>query len=260
MDVLLELREKCPWDRKQTLLSLRPNTLEEAHELSQALLEGEDDKVMGELGDVLLHVLFYSLIEREEGRFDLHDVATHLREKLIYRHPHIYGHTQADTAEAVESNWEKLKRKEKDAGRSALSGVPPTLPSLIKALRIGQKAAGVGFDFSCGGQAWEKISEELSELCAAFRDREDGEALPSEEKRLLKEREQEELGDVLFSIVNVARHRHLDPDTALEGANLRFARRFARMEELAAEQGKALSLLSLQEQDALWDQAKKEGL
>ena len=239
LDIMDELREKCPWDRKQTMQSLRHFTLEESYELSDALLEEDMDEIKKELGDVLLHLVFYAKIGSEKGVFDIVDVINSLCEKLIYRHPHIYGDAKADDAETVKQNWEKLKLKE--GNKSVLSGVPKGLPSMIKAYRIQDKVRGVGFDFPNEAEAWKKVEEELSEFHAETE----------------KEKKEMELGDVFFSLINYSRIIGLNPDSALEKTNLKFISRFQEMEKLAQERNLVLSEMSLEQMDELWDEAKK---
>lgn len=243
-DVLDELREKCPWDRKQTNESLRANTIEEVYELSDALERGDSKDICEELGDVLLHVCFYAKIASEQGRFDIADVCSRLTAKLIFRHPHIYGGAEAGTADEVETNWEKLKRKEKGGNKTALAGVPPALPSLIKALRIQEKAARTGFDWKRKEEVWDKVREELSELEAAMKS-----GIPDDRE--------EEFGDLLFSLVNAARLCGVNPDNALERANRKFIARFGFIEREAASAGRRPDDMSLEEMDALWDEAKR---
>lgn len=243
LDVMDTLRVKCPWDKKQTNDSLRPNTIEEVYELSDALMKHDDKNICKELGDVLLHVVFYAKIGSESESFDIADVCNKLCDKLIYRHPHVYGQVHADTAEQVSENWEQLKQKEKDGNKTVLSGVPEALPSLIKAYRIQDKARNVGFDWHEKEQVWEKVHEELEELETELR-KED------------KEKSTNELGDFLFSIINAARLYHLNPDTALERTNRKFIHRFNYVEAKAKQQGKALKDMTLAEMDVLWEEAK----
>lgn len=239
LDIMDELREKCPWDRKQTLQSLRHLTLEETYELSDALLEEDMQEIKKELGDVLLHLVFYAKIGAEKGAFDMADVINSLCEKLIFRHPHIYGDAVAEDEEAVKQNWEKLKLKE--GNQSVLSGVPNGLPPMIKAFRIQDKVKGIGFDFPNPNEAWKKVEEELSE----FQEETD------------KEKKETELGDVFFSLINYARIVGLNPDSALEKTNLKFISRFQKMEQFAQERDLVLSEMSLEQMDLLWEEAKK---
>ena len=236
LDIMDELREKCPWDRKQTMESLRPNTIEEVYELSDAIMADDMHNVAKELGDVLLHVVFYSKIGDEKGSFDIADVCNLLCDKLVYRHPHVFGDTAVKNVEDVLKNWEQLKQTEKDGNKTVLSGVPSSLPSLIKAYRMQDKARAVGFDWENREEVWAKVKEEIAEF----------EENPSEE----------ELGDIIFSLVNAARLYDLNPDTALEKTNGKFRRRFGYVEEKAKEQGRNIKELTLEEMDALWNEAK----
>ena len=245
LDVLDRLRAECPWDRKQTNESLRPNTIEETYELCDALMKNDAKNICTELGDVLMHVLFYAKIGSETNDFDIADVCNKEADKLIFRHPHIYGNSEADTAEKVLENWEQIKLKEKDGNKSVLSGVPSSLPSLIKSYRIQDKARNVGFDWQDRGDVWEKVREELDEL-------------ETELKREDKEKSTRELGDFLFSIINAARLYHLNPDNALEHTNLKFIRRFNYIEEHSLKIGKPLTEMSLEEMDELWNEAKQQ--
>ena len=243
LDVLDRLRKECPWDRKQTNESLRPNTIEETFELCDALMRNDEKNICKELGDVLMHVCFYALIGQEKRQFDVADVCNMQADKLIFRHPHIYGDAKADTAEQVLQNWEQIKLREKDGNKTVLSGVPQALPSLIKAYRIQDKARNVGFDWEDRGDVWAKVREELAELEAELR-KED------------KQKSTEELGDFLFSVINAARLYHLNPDNALEHTNQKFIRRFNYIEEHSIKQGKPLTEMTLQEMDQLWNEAK----
>ncbi|MBR5963082.1 MAG: nucleoside triphosphate pyrophosphohydrolase [Bacteroidaceae bacterium] len=258
LDVMDDLREKCPWDRVQTNETLRPNTIEEVYELSDALLNDDDMNICKELGDVLLHVVFYAKIGSEKGEFDIADVCDKLCQKLIYRHPHIYGEVKVDGTEKVLNNWEELKLKEKDGNKRTLSGVPNSLPSLIKAFRIQEKARNVGFDWADANGAWDKLAEEFSELREAIAA--DAAAHPQKEgdrPQLSQFNEVEnEYGDVLFAAVNVGRLSGLNPDSALEHTNQKFTRRFNYMEEKAIQQGRKLREMTLDEMDVLWEEAK----
>ncbi|RMZ60335.1 nucleoside triphosphate pyrophosphohydrolase [Chryseobacterium nematophagum] len=238
LDIMDDLREKCPWDKKQTLQSLRHLTLEETYELSDALLKEDLLEIKKELGDVLLHLVFYAKIGSEQKSFDIADVITSLNEKLIFRHPHIYGDTEVKDEEEVKQNWEKLKLKE--GNKSILGGVPKSLPSLVKAYRIQDKVKGIGFEFHDAEDAWKKVDEEINEFHM--------------ETDLRKK--EEELGDVFFSLINYARISGINPDSALERTNLKFISRFQKMEDLAAEQSLQLENMSLKEMDILWEQAK----
>ena len=266
LDVLDQLREKCPWDKKQTYESLRPNTIEETFELCDALSRDDQHEIMKELGDVLMHVCFYAKIGAEKGEFDMADVLNRQADKLIFRHPHIYHPSQvgapepkplpygednserefanAKTSEQVLQNWEQIKLKEKDGNKSVLSGVPAALPSLIKAYRIQDKARNVGFDWQKREDVWQKVREELNELEAELA-RED------------KETSTNELGDFLFSVINAARLYHLNPDNALERTNRKFISRFNYIEEHSIKAGKPLTEMTLEEMDALWNEAKQ---
>ena len=266
LDVLDTLREKCPWDRKQTNESLRPNTIEETFELCDALMKDDKDEICKELGDVLLHVCFYARIGEEQGDFDIADVCNRSVDKLIFRHPHVYHPSQVgapdpkplpygeDSEDGVQTtkvkdveqvldNWEQIKQKEKGGNKTVLSGVPNALPSLIKAYRIQDKARHVGFDWEQKEDVWKKVREELDELEAEL-------------KREDKERSTEELGDFLFSVINAARLYKLNPDNALEHTNQKFIRRFNYVEEHTLKQGKLLTETSLEEKDRLWEEAK----
>ncbi|MCM1349405.1 MAG: nucleoside triphosphate pyrophosphohydrolase [Firmicutes bacterium] len=243
IDTLDILRVECPWDRKQTNRSLRANTIEEVYELADALLAEDNANIRKELGDVLLHVLFYSKIGEEKESFDVCDVANALNEKLIYRHPHVFGTVQADTPHQVELNWEQIKLKEKGGNKTVLSGVPKSLPSLIKAFRIQEKAANVGFDWDEPAQVWDKFREEASEFEAELKDGN-------------RERMEQELGDLMFSLVNVARLYGINPDDALELTNRKFISRFNHVEARAKEQGRNLKDMTPGEMDALWNEAK----
>ena len=245
LDVLDRLRMECPWDRKQTNESLRPNTIEETFELCDALMHDDNQNICKELGDVLMHVCFYSLIGQEKGDFDIADVCNKQADKLIFRHPHVYGKEKADTAEKVLQNWEQIKLKEKDGNKTVLSGVPEALPSLIKAYRIQDKARNVGFDWEKPEDVWDKVREELEEL-------------EVELKKGDKQHSTAELGDFLFSVINAARLYHLNPDNALEHTNQKFIRRFNYVEQHSIREGRPLSQMSLEEMDKLWDEAKKQ--
>ncbi len=247
LDVLDELRVKCPWDRKQTNESLRPNTIEETYELCDALMKGDEHEVMKELGDVLLHIAFYAKIAEEKEQFDIADVCNALTDKLIFRHPHIYGTQKAETAEQVLDNWEQIKQREKDGNKTVLAGVPAALPSLIKAYRIQDKARHVGFDWEKREDVWEKVHEELDELKAEL-EKDD------------KEASEQELGDFLFAVINAARLYKLNPDNALEKTNQKFIKRFNYIEQCSREMQKPMTEMTLEEMDALWNEAKKNKL
>lgn len=252
LDVLDKLRVECPWDRKQTNESLRPNTIEETYELSDALLKDDVMNIKKELGDVLLHICFYSKIAEEKGQFDVADVCNALCDKLIFRHPHVYPPKQEVvegsakkglTSDEVLKNWEQIKQKEKDGNKSVLSGVPVSLPSLIKADRIQEKASNVGFDWEKKEDVWDKVKEEIREF---------EEELKSDNADNMEG----EFGDLLFSMVNAARLYKINPDTALERTNTKFINRFGYVEMKAREQGKTMKELTLEQMDELWNDAK----
>ncbi len=245
LDVLDTLREKCPWDRKQTFESLRPNTIEETYELCDAIIKDDKKNICKELGDVLLHVCFYALLGSETQDFDIADVCNHQADKLIFRHPHVYGEVKADTQEEVLQNWEQIKMKEKDGNKTILSGVPKALPSIIKAFRIQEKASNVGFDWEEKKDVWAKVHEELSEL--------EAEILKGDNKGI-----EQEFGDFLFSLINAARLYGINPDTALDFTNEKFIRRFNFIEESSKKMGKPLKEMTLEEMDKLWVEAKQK--
>lgn len=243
IDTLDILRVKCPWDAKQTNESLRPNTIEEVFELAQALADDNISDIRKELGDVLLHVLFYSKIADEQDRFDIADVADALNEKLIFRHPHVFGEVKVDNAGEVAENWEKIKLKEKDGNRSVLAGVPKALPALIKAFRIQEKAANVGFDWQEAREVWDKVKEETAEV---------EQAIVSDKLDDIEA----EFGDLLFSIINAARLYGINPENALERTNRKFIARFNYIESEAKSQGRNVADMNLIEMEALWQKAK----
>ncbi len=245
LDTLDILRVKCPWDAKQTNESLRPNTIEEVYELTQALLNDNADEIKKELGDVLLHICFYSLIASEKGQFDITDVADTLNSKLIFRHPHVFGDAKADSAHQVELNWEQLKLKEKGGNRSVLAGVPAALPALVKAFRIQEKAANVGFDWHDRTDVWDKVREEASEV---------EEAVAGGSARDIEA----EFGDLLFAVINAARLYGVNPENALERTNRKFISRFNHIEETARQASVKLTDMSLEQMDELWNKAKNE--
>lgn len=247
LDILDELRLKCPWDRKQTNESLRPNTIEETYELCDAIMKADRKEICKELGDVLLHVGFYAKIGSETDDFDIKDVCDMLCDKLIFRHPHVFGEAKAETAGQVSENWEQLKLKEKDGNKTVLSGVPEALPALIKAYRIQDKARNVGFDWDKKEQVWDKVREEFDELQVEI-------------DRMDKDKAEAEFGDLFFSIINAARLYGINPDNALERTNQKFIRRFNYLEEHTIKEGKNLKDMTLGEMDALWEEAKKLGL
>ncbi|HKK75844.1 MAG TPA: nucleoside triphosphate pyrophosphohydrolase [Saprospiraceae bacterium] len=239
LDIMDDLREKCPWDRKQTMESLRNLTIEETYELADAILEEDLEEVKEEIGDIMLHMVFYAKIAEEKSAFDIGDALNAVCEKLIKRHPHIYGDVQADTEEAVKKNWEQLKLQE--GKKSVLQGVPKSLPAMVKAYRMQEKTAQVGFEWENSVQVWEKVEEEMAE----FR-----EVVESGGSQARKE---EEFGDILFSLINYARFEKIDPETALERINQKFKRRF---EYIEAQAERPLEEMSLAEMDALWNEAK----
>lgn len=241
LDIMDDLREKCPWDKKQTLESLRYLTIEEMYELSDAILEQDMQEIKKELGDLFLHLVFYSKIASETQTFDIADVLNAISDKLIFRHPHIYGDVKADSEEEVKKNWEKLKLKE--GNRSVLSGVPKSLPAMVKAHRIQEKVKGVGFEFENEDQVWAKVLEELQEF----------------KEETHPEKREIELGDVFFSLINYARFTGMNAEDALEKTNKKFISRFQKMESLIAENNQKLGELSLEELDQYWEQAKNKG-
>ena len=245
LDIQDELREKCPWDHKQTNESLRPHTIEEAFELCDAIMDGDPVEIQKEMGDVMEHLVFYAMIGREQGLFDMCDVLTKEADKLVFRHPHIYGDKTASNSDEVSAIWEQIKQKEKNANKTVLSGVPRSLPSLIKAYRIQDKARNVGFDWDKREDVWDKVFEEIGEL-------------KSELERGGREASEKELGDVLFSLVNAARLYHINPDTALERTNRKFISRFGYVEQKVKEQGRELKDMTLGEMDVLWNEAKRQ--
>ncbi|MCF8301984.1 MAG: nucleoside triphosphate pyrophosphohydrolase [Bacteroidales bacterium] len=242
LDIMDDLRHQCPWDRKQTLESLRHLTLEEVYELSDAIIEKDMDEIKKELGDIMLHLVFYAKIGEEKGSFDIKDVLDGISDKLILRHPHIYGEVQVKDADEVKDNWEKIKMKE--GRRSALSGVPRSLPPLLKAYRMQEKAQGVGFDWEEPHQVWEKVNEELDELNREVENKENHEKI------------EEEFGDLLFAMINYSRFIGVNPEDALEKTNRKFIRRFQHLEKSAKDEGRSLHEMSLKEMDVYWDEAK----
>ncbi len=244
LEIMTELRTKCPWDKEQTFESLRTLTIEETYELADAIIKDDKAEIRKELGDILLHIVFYSEMGSETKDFDIYDVCYGLCEKLIYRHPHIFGDTEAHNAEIVMQNWEKLKLKEKGGNKTVLSGVPNSLPALIKAHRIQDKARSVGFDWEHREQVWGKVAEELDEL-------------KMEIKQMDKDKMEAEFGDLLFSLVNAARLYDINPENALERTNLKFINRFNYLESQTITMGLDLKRMSLAEMDLLWEEAKK---
>ena len=266
LDVMRKLRENCPWNAAQTMESLRPMTVEEVYELSDAILKKSGRDIEKELGDVLLHVVFYSRIAEERGEFDIADVMERLCEKMIFRHPHVFSDTKVADAKEVSENWEMLKTKEKGGNKRILSGVPDSLPPILKALAMQDKARGVGFDWECPSQVWDKVREEQGEFQAEL------EAMAVEEDGLdvnvneapapgsARDRAEEELGDFMFAVINAARLYGLNPDTALNRACDKFRRRFTYLEENTIRKGRNLTDMTLAEMDAIWDEGKAKGL
>ena len=245
LEVMDTLRELCPWDREQTFASLRNNTIEEAFELTDAITDGNMEGIKEELGDVLLHVVFYSKMADEQGEYNFADVCNALCDQLIYRHPHIYGDVLAETPEAVKQNWEALKLRKKARKSGILGGVPRSLPAMVKAYRIGEKAASAGFDWEQKEDVWDKVREEVSEVEAEFKSG-DREALEGE------------IGDLFFSLINACRLYGIDPENALERTNKKFIKRFNHVEARVAEQNKALSEVSLEQLEAYWQETKRQ--
>lgn len=243
LDILDELRVKCPWDAKQTNESLRTNTIEETYELCEAIIKNNDNEIKKELGDVLLHVIFYSKIGEEKNTFDIADVCNTLCDKLIFRHPHVFGDDKAKTAGEVEQSWEQIKLKEKGGNKTVLEGVPSSLPSIPKAHRIQDKARNAGFDWNKKEDVWEKVSEEFSELSREI-------------AAMDADKMEAEFGDLFFSLVNAARLYKINPDNALERTNQKFIRRFNYIEQKAKEQGRKLKDMTLDEMNILWNEAK----
>jgi XTP/dITP diphosphohydrolase len=244
VDIMDTLREKCPWDREQTIASLRKNTIEETYELADAIDAADMSHIREELGDLLLHIVFYSRIGAEQGAFTLADVATGISDKLVYRHPHVFGNVQAETSDDVKHNWEALKTREGEKKRATLAGVPRALPAVIKALRIGEKAAAVGFDWKQREDVWDKVHEEAAEF--------EAEILAGD-----RERATDEFGDLIFALINAARLYDIDPEAALERTNRKFIARFGHMEQAASAQGRELGDMTLDEMETLWQQAKQ---
>ena len=255
LDVMDELRVKCPWDAKQTIESIRPLTIEETYELSDAILDNDMPNVCKELGDIMMHIVFYSIIAKENGAFDVVEVMNKMCDKLIYRHPHVFSTEKVKDAEQVLQNWEQLKTKEKDGNKRILSGVPESLPAVIKAYRMQDKARAVGFDWNNKEEVWDKVKEEVGELEDELKKLSgEKEALGEEKYRDLAEKE---LGDLMFSIINAARLYDLNPDSALEATCKKFRRRFTYLEEQTIRQGRNLREMALEEMDAIWDEAKR---
>ena len=244
LEVMETLRRECPWDREQTFDTLRNNTIEETYELADAITDKNMEGIKEELGDLLLHVVFYSKLGDEVGAFDYTDVANGVCDKLIYRHPHVYGDIHADTPEEVKQNWEALKLRKKKRKSGTLGGVPVSLPAMVKAFRIGEKAAATGFDWEQREDVWAKVKEELMEV--------DAEVRASDKEKLT-----DEMGDLFFSLINACRLYGIDPEAALERTNKKFIRRFNYLEQRAVEQGKTLHEMSLDEMEGYWQESKK---
>lgn len=249
LDIMDDLREKCPWDRKQTFDSLRQNTIEETFELATAISRHDMNEISKELGDVLLHVVFYAKMGSETGDFDIADVCNRLCDKLIFRHPHVYGDEAAKNAEDVSKLWEQVKLKEKGGNKTVLGGIPDSLPSLVKAYRIQDKVANVGFDWEKREDVWVKVKEEIAEF--------EAEVTNERMSELTNERMEAEFGDLMFSLINAARLYKIRPDNALEQTNLKFIRRFNYLEAKAKEQGLELKDMTLAQMDELWNEAKE---
>lgn len=245
LDIMDELREKCPWDHKQTFQSLRANTIEETYELCDAIIDNDKPNIVKELGDVLLHIVFYAKMGSETNDFDIKDVCDKLCDKLIFRHPHVFGNTKVNGTDEVLQNWEELKLKEKGGNKSVLAGVPKSLPSMIKAYRIQDKARNVGFDWEKREDVWEKVNEEMNEV-------------RTEIEKKDKDNIEGEFGDLLFSIINAARLYDINPDDALERTNKKFIRRFNYLEQHAKKDGRHLKDMTLNEMDKYWNEAKQE--
>ena len=244
LEVMDTLRRECPWDREQTFDTLRNNTIEEVYELADAITDKNMEGIKEELGDLLLHVAFYSKLGDEQGAFDYTDVANAVCDKLIYRHPHVYGDIHADTPEEVKQNWEALKLRKKKRKSGTLGGVPVSLPAMVKAYRVGEKAAAVGFDWEKREDVWTKVKEELGEVDVEIKAKD-------------KERLTDEMGDLFFALINACRLYGIDPEGALERTNKKFIRRFNHIEQRAEEQGKTLSEMTLEEMDGYWNEAKQ---
>lgn len=245
LDIMDELRAKCPWDMKQTNESLRKLTIEETYELAEAVFSGNDEGIRNELGDLMLHIVFYSKIGSERSKFSIADVLEHINNKLVYRHPHVFGEVKVADASEVEENWEQLKIRESSGYKPVLSGVPASLPAIVKANRIQEKVRGVGFDWDKPEQIWDKVLEEINELKTEIQGH-DTESIEAE------------LGDVLFSIINASRLYGIDPEAALEKTNRKFIKRFNYLENETIKKGKSLHNMSLDEMNVIWEQAKKE--
>ena len=245
LDIMNELREKCPWDKVQTNETLRANTIEETYELSEAILNNAPNEIKKELGDLLLHIIFYAKIGEEKNSFDIGDVCNAISEKLVFRHPHVFGDINIESASQVEQSWEQIKMKEKDGNKTILDGVPASLPSLVKAYRIQDKARNSGFDWNERRDVWDKVNEEMAELKAEI-------------EKMDQDRMEGEFGDLMFSIVNAARLYNVNPDNALERTNRKFIKRFTYLEKEAKQIGRNLKDMTLAEMEVIWQQAKKE--
>ncbi len=243
LDIMDQLREECPWDKIQTNESLRHLTIEETYELADAILDKDSSGIMGELGDLMLHIVFYAKIASETESFDISDVLFHINEKLIRRHPHIFSDVKVKDEEEVKSNWEKIKMQE--GRKSVLEGVPKSLPAMVKAYRMQEKVKGVGFEWDHIGQVWDKVKEEIGEFEAELR------------SGMSSEKAEEEFGDMLFALINYARFANINPEDALERTNKKFIKRFTYIEEVATKQGRSLSEMTLEEMDKIWEEAKK---
>lgn len=245
LEIIDELREKCPWDKEQTLESLRKLTIEETYELAEAILKNDLQGIKKELGDLMLHIVFYAKIGSEKGAFDMADVLNSINDKLIYRHPHVFGDINVSGSREVEQNWETLKLKEKGGNNSVLEGVPVSMPALVKANRIQEKASGVGFDWEYREQVWDKVKEEINELSVEIGD-------------VNQDKIEAEFGDLFFAMVNAARLYGIDPETALERTNLKFIKRFNYLESKTIQKGRDLKKMSLDEMNEIWDEAKRK--
>lgn len=258
LDVMDEMREKCPWNAEQTFESLRTKTIEEVFELSESVLEKNDENICKELGDLMLHIVFYGKIASEKGVFDIGDIIDRITEKMIFRHPHVFSDAQKPSSEEVATSWEMIKLKEKGANKRILSGVPDTLPSIIKAYAMQDKARGAGFDWEEKQQVWDKVREEQSEVAKEIESLEN--AGCEQDKAVAEHRLEEEFGDLLFAVINAARLYGINPDTALCRTCEKFKRRFTYLEEQTLRKGKNLFDMSLEEMDKIWNEAKIKGL
>ncbi|HOK27097.1 MAG TPA: nucleoside triphosphate pyrophosphohydrolase [Bacteroidales bacterium] len=245
LEIMDRLRKECPWDREQSYESLRKLTIEETYELTEAIFSGNEEGIKDELGDLMLHIVFYAKIGAERGTFDIADVLNHINRKLIYRHPHVFGEIEVRNSDDVKKNWEKLKMDEKPEYKPVLSGVPSSLPAVTKAVRIQEKVRGAGFDWEVPGQIWDKVLEEINELKAEV---EEGD----------KENIESEIGDIFFSLINACRLYGIDPEAALEKTNRKFINRFNYLERKTLAAGRSLNDMSLDEMNAIWEEAKKE--